>query len=180
MKYFLNFDSFWKKLATFCCLALIGWFCLQTCRKTTKFQIKKSRQKANGKFDLQHHFILSLQTAVSIMKKKLSKLVLNDVEQKVSRYSDCQTVWTLAIYPLKILYFQYINLKILHFQDINRSLSFMRNNEKLSDLRFICKDKVSVNAHSELFRQASPFMAKLLDITNEKQVRTVNIFNLDT
>ena len=56
----------------------------------------------------------------------------------------------------------------------------MRNNEKLSDLRFICKDKVSVNAHSELFRQASPFMAKLLDITNEKQVRTVNIFNLDS
>ena len=180
MKCFLNFDFFWKKLATFCCLALIGWFCLQTCRKTTKFQIKKSRQKANGKFDLQHHFILSLQTAVSIMKKKLSKLVLNDVEQKVSRYSDCQTVWTLAIYPLKILYFQYINLKILHFQDINRSLSFMRNNERLSDLRFICKDKVSVNVHSELFRQASPFMAKLLDITNEKQVRTVNIFNLDT
>lgn len=55
----------------------------------------------------------------------------------------------------------------------------MRNNERLSDLRFICKDKVSVNVHSELFRQASPFMATLLDITKEKQVRTVNIFNLN-
>ena len=76
--------------------------------------------------------------------------------------------------------YQYINLKLLHFQDINRSLSFMRNNERLSDLRFICKDKVSVNVHSELFRQASPFMATLLDITKEKQVRTVYIFNLDS
>ena len=180
MKYFLKFDFFWKKLATFCCLPLIGWFCLQTAwRKTTKFQIKKSRQNANGKFDLQHQFILSLQTAVSIMKKKLSKLVLNDAEQKVSRYSDGQTLWKLALYPLKILYFQYINFKILHFQDINRSLSFMRNNERLSDLRFICKDKVSVNVHSELFRQASPFMATLLDITKEKQVRFVNIFDQD-
>jgi hypothetical protein len=56
----------------------------------------------------------------------------------------------------------------------------MRNNERLSDLRFICKDKVSVNVHSELFRQASPFMATLLDITKEKQVGTVNIFNLDS
>ena len=55
----------------------------------------------------------------------------------------------------------------------------MRNNERLSDLRFLCKDKVSVNVHSELFRQASPFMTTLLDITKEKQVRTVNIFNLN-
>merc|ERR1712083_847135 len=54
-------------------------------------------------------------------------------------------------------------------RDINRSLSFMRNNERFSDLRFICNDKVIVNAHSELFRQASAFLADLFEIAQEKQ-----------
>merc|ERR1711962_559171 len=54
-------------------------------------------------------------------------------------------------------------------KDINRSLSFMRNNERFSDLRFICNDKTIVNAHSEIFRQASPFMATLFKIAKEKQ-----------
>merc|ERR1712110_96247 len=54
-------------------------------------------------------------------------------------------------------------------KDINRSLSFMRNNERFSDLRFICNDKVMVNAHSELFRQASPFLADIFEIAKEKQ-----------
>ena len=46
----------------------------------------------------------------------------------------------------------------------------MRNNERFSDLRFICNDKTIVKAHSEIFRQASPFMAALLKIAKEKQV----------
>ena len=59
---------------------------------------------------------------------------------------------------------------MFNLQDINRSLSFMRNNERFSDLRFICNDKTIVNAHSEIFRQASPFMATLFKIAKEKQV----------
>ena len=61
--------------------------------------------------------------------------------------------------------------EILCFQDISRSLSFMRNSERLSDLRFLCKDNVSVNAHSDLFCQASDFVAKLLDNAMSKQVQ---------
>ena len=109
MKFFLNFDFFKENLATFCCLilsTLIARFRLQTANlqennKTPNQKIKKSCQNANGKFDLQHQFILSLQTAVSIMKKKLSKLVLNDVEQKVSRYSSCQPICTWSHILLK-------------------------------------------------------------------------------
>ena len=53
--------------------------------------------------------------------------------------------------------------------DIFHSLSSLRSNESLCDLRFICKGNVQITAHTELIRQASPFLAKIFDIANEKQ-----------
>ena len=64
------------------------------------------------------------------------------------------------------------------FQDINRSLSFLRKNEKFSDLKFVCisyekdgsvKSNI-VSAHIALFRQISPLLSELFEITDKKQV----------
>jgi hypothetical protein len=72
-------------------------------------------------------------------------------------------------------------------QDINRSLSYLRKNEKFTDLRFVCqsgsgkaKKSVTISAHQAIFAAKSRLMAKLFEISHEKQVSYVVVVNSRT
>merc|ERR1712156_1223067 len=55
-------------------------------------------------------------------------------------------------------------------QDVCRSLAFLRKSDKFHDLTFVCgSNKNLVHGHIEIFKQVSPFLAKLFKIAREKQ-----------
>ena len=98
---------------------------------------------------------------------KPKKLKLEESHQKVN-----------STQKFRVKNFREIDEIFLTFQDINRSLSFLRKNEKFSDLKFVCisyeedgsvKSNI-VSAHIALFRQISPLLSELFEITDKKQV----------
>lgn len=89
---------------------------------------------------------------------KTKKFKLKDDSQKVSPNHDDTFRRPLS------------KSKICTFQDINRSMSYLRKQEKHADLNFVCKSNKIVGCHKALFKPLSSFLDKLFDICQEKQV----------